>query len=313
MKRGPRQGANAAAKRALRVRPIAEVLRSIGAFRGRGLALVYHQVVEAETSTPGIVPTVSVELFRQHVEALAEIGEIVSLSTLLDDPERHRKPRFALTFDDDYLTHVDQVLPIVRALDLPATFFLSGRRLHGLGSYWFEALEQLIVARGLQEAGRLLHTPAEEIDALVVACENDRARQQILEAEALDDPRLVARPHIEELAAAGMTIGFHTLHHEILTRLDDDAVRVALRKGRPELETIIGSRLLHFAYPHGKANRRTGGQVLRAGYEAAWTGRPDPVHRKDDRYRLGRWEPGRVAVDDFLIGVAVRLNRGAQR
>jgi peptidoglycan/xylan/chitin deacetylase (PgdA/CDA1 family) len=109
-----------------------------------------------------------------------------------------------------------------------------------------------------------------------------------------------------------MAIGFHTVRHEILTRLDDSGLDAALTEGRGDLEAIVGRPLLHFAYPHGKADRRTADRIRDAGYEAAWTGFPRPMRPRDDQYLLGRWEPGHLDVDDFLVGTAVRLSRGAR-
>jgi hypothetical protein len=34
------------------------------------------------------------------------------------------------------------------------------------------------------------------------------------------------------------------------------------------------------------------------------------MRRGDDRYLLGRWEPGRREVDDLLVETAIRLTRG---
>ena len=214
-----------------------------------------------------------------------------------------------LTFDDDYVTHLEHVLPVLRALDAPATFFLSGRALHGLGSYWFELLEELIRDRGVGGASGLLHTRHDEVGALVAACENDPALQKVLEAEVPDVPRHLGRADIETLTGAGMQIGFHTLHHEIVTRLGDGELEAALTVGRRELEEIVGHPLTLFAYPHGKADRRTADKVRDVGYVAAWTGRPQAMQRGGDRYLLGRWEPGRLDVDDLLVGSAIRLTR----
>jgi peptidoglycan/xylan/chitin deacetylase (PgdA/CDA1 family) len=217
---------------------------------------------------------------------------------------------FALTFDDDYLTHVEQALPVLQALVVPATFFLSGRALHGLGSYWFEVLERLVAVGSVDQVSRMLHLRGGGgFDALISACESDTSLQRIVEAEGSEAPLHLDRSNIQALSNAGMSVGFHTLHHEILTRLDDDELDAALTFGRGTLERIIGRPLSYFAYPHGKADARTAGKVRDAGYEAAWTGRPQPVHRRDDRYLLGRWEPGRLDVDDFLVGVAIRLTR----
>jgi peptidoglycan/xylan/chitin deacetylase (PgdA/CDA1 family) len=302
------------ARRALHASGVREAVRRIAAVRGHSLVLVYHRVAPGEPTARDIVPSVSTELFRRQLEALAEVGEIAPLDVLVQDRDRHARPRFALTFDDDYVTHVDHALPVLKALDAPATFFLSGRALHGLGPYWFEVLERLIDAVGVVEISRLLDVQIDGLDALIAACENSPALQKkIVQGEGTDGPSRLDRSHIEALSRAGMAVGFHTLHHEILTRLRDDELEASLNIGRGELERVVGRPLAHFAYPHGKADLRTAAKVRDAGYEAAWTGRPQPMHRRDDRYLLGRWEPGRSDVDDFLVGAAVRLTRRGHR
>jgi peptidoglycan/xylan/chitin deacetylase (PgdA/CDA1 family) len=133
--------------------------------------------------------------------------------------------------------------------------------------------------------------------------------QERLEAEAPDAPRHLGSKEILQLSRAGMAIGFHTLSHKVLVGLDDEDVAASLTAGRKEIEDVIGGPLVHFAYPHGKADRRTATMVREAGYEAAWTGHPHAIRRGDDRYLLGRWEPGELDVDDFLVGTAIRLSR----
>ena len=49
--------------------------------------------------------------------------------------------------------------PMLRELGVPAAFFLSGRALHGLGAYWFQHLEALLVAHGEPRAAALLGLP----------------------------------------------------------------------------------------------------------------------------------------------------------
>jgi peptidoglycan/xylan/chitin deacetylase (PgdA/CDA1 family) len=301
------------AKNVLHAGFVGEAVRRIAAVRGRSLVLVYHRVSPSEVTAREVVPQVPPGLFRRQLEALADVGEIVSLEALLQDRGGHLRPRFAITFDDDYMTHVDHALPVLKTLDAPATFFLSGRALHGLGPYWFEVMEQLVNSRGVGEISHFLHMRSDGLEGLISACENDPALQRIIEAEGMDAHRQLDRPHIEALFNAGMAVGFHTLHHEVLTRLDNGELETALIAGRSELERVVGRPLSHFAYPHGKTDPRTAGKVRDAGFEAAWTGRPEPMHRRDDRYRLGRWEPGRLQVEDFLVSVAVRLTRGVHR
>lgn len=302
----------AAAKRALRIRPVGATVRRIGALRGRRLVLVYHRIGGVRPLAESVVPSVPRDLFRRHLETLNRVGEITPLEALLRDGDTRTRPRFGLTFDDDFVSHFDHVLPTLQAVGAPATFFLSGRALHGLGSYWFEALERLIASRGLPDVGRMLGTHGEGVEELIAACENDRGLQEILEAEAGDVPAHLSRDQIAALAVAGMGVGFHTLHHPVLTRLDDDELRTALMLGREELEAVTGPAR-YFAYPHGKADRRVAAAVRDVGYEAAWTGLPHPMDARGERYLQGRWEPGRLDVDDFLVALAVRLNAGRAR
>ena len=299
-----------AARRALRSKSVGEAVRAIAALRGRGLVLVYHRVTQTETSTPEVVPVVPSTLFRRQLEAFADVGDIVPLETLLRDRDRHARPRFAITFDDDYITHVADALPVLRALDARATFFLSGRALHRLGSYWFELLERLLRERGTDAVGRLLGSSTDRIDELIAVCERDPTLHEVLANEAVDDPRHLDRSQIETLSDAGMAIGFHTLHHEILTRLDDEEVDAAVTVGRSELEAVVGRPVVHFAYPHGKADRRVADIVRNAGYDAAWTGRPG---RCVEGTTATSSVAGSPAVWRWRIcssAIAIRLTRG---
>jgi peptidoglycan/xylan/chitin deacetylase (PgdA/CDA1 family) len=256
-----------------------------------------------------VVPTVSPDTFRQQVAALGEIGRIVPLQELLEIGSRDGKPRFALTFDDDYVSHVDSVLPILDELGLPATFFLCGRALHGAGPFWFESLERLIASRGLRRVAALLGAPSADAEALALACEEDTGLQRIVEREAPNGISCLEAEDIATLARAGMTIGFHTLDHQVLPKLSDADVEHALVRGRHALEAIVERPLAFFAYPHGRADQRTAAKVRESGYVAAWTGTPRPGRRGDDPYLLGRWEAGPLMTDEFLVSVSIRLNR----
>jgi peptidoglycan/xylan/chitin deacetylase (PgdA/CDA1 family) len=298
---------------ALRIPVVNDAVRRIAAVRGRSLALVYHQVVPDGSRPSLLVPSIPEGLFRRQVQALGELGEIVPLVELSGGPARQRQVRFALTFDDDYQTHADHVLPVLRALGVPGTFFLSGRSLHGLGPYWFEVLEWLIDAHGLDDVAERLGIPSSSPMELALACEQAPRRQSLLEQMAEQPAAHLRADQIRALAAATMTIGFHTLHHQTLPALSDDALARALTEGRGELKAVAGRSLHLFAYPHGKGDHKVAAHVRAAGYTAAWTGLPNAMRSGDDPFLLGRWEPGPLEVDDFLVKVAVRLHRSLPR
>jgi peptidoglycan/xylan/chitin deacetylase (PgdA/CDA1 family) len=285
----------------------------VAARRGHGLVLVYHRVRDdGDVPRNEVVPSLGRSRLRAQLEALGDLGDVVDLPQLLESPAGRNRPRFALTFDDDYPHHTAHALPVLRDVGVPGTFFLSGRVLHGLGPYWWERLEALIAVRGLAEAGRALEIPGDNPQVLAAACETSahaRARLEAIAPRPVEDPLNV--DGISALVAAGMTLGFHTLEHPLLMDLDGHQLAAALTTGRRQLAAVAGRPLTLFAYPHGKADQRVARAVHAASYAAAWTGWPQPFRVGGDRFLLGRWEPGPLEVDSFVAAVAVRLNRAA--
>lgn len=302
----------------LRAPRVNGALRTLARVRGHRLVLVYHRVGAPVRPGSEIIPSVPVDVFRLQLQTLGEVVDFVTLDELLqDEPLRptvgdRRRPAVALTFDDDLPSHVEHALPVLQELGVPAAFFLSGRGLHGLGAYWFQDLEALLVAHGEQRLAAMLRVP-EHSEGLMLACERDRdLRRRVRElATRIPAPEILQPEGIAALVAANMAIGFHTLDHDILPDVDDRMLEEAMSRGLQELATIAGANPKYFAYPHGKCDTRSAAAVERAGFKAAFTGMPHAVRRTDDRYRLGRWEPGPVAGQDLLSKTAVRLHRSA--
>jgi peptidoglycan/xylan/chitin deacetylase (PgdA/CDA1 family) len=294
-------------------------VRAFARVRGHRLVLVYHRLGPSRPPGCEIVPSVPVDVFRVQLQALGEIVDLVTLDEILaqDAPPRKtvgqgRRPAVAVTFDDDLPSHAQYALPVLRELGVRATFFLSGRALHGLGAYWFQHLEALLTAYGERRTAALLRVPEPRAEDLALACEgNADLRRRVSElAAAVSAPEILKPDAIAALVAAGMTVGFHTVEHDILPKLDEAALDDAVSRGCEELAAAAGAAVRYFAYPHGKADTRSTAAVRRAGFNAAFTGVAQPLRPKDDRHRLGRWEPGPLGVDDLLINLAVRLHRG---
>jgi peptidoglycan/xylan/chitin deacetylase (PgdA/CDA1 family) len=279
------------------------------AARGRGLVLLFHRVTENPEPSTVLVPTIPRSVLREQIELLLRIGTVVPLASFLDHRPIGRTPRFALTFDDDLLSHHSVVLPLLVELGVTATFFLCGRALHGLAPPWFETLDALIRKQGPGAAALKLGLSASDVDEIAWACENDRRLQLIVE-QGHDAPlgSGLGPGEIADLRDAGMTVGFHTLHHRVLPGLSDAEVDDALHEGREALEAVVAAPLRMFAYPHGKADARVARRVRLAGYAGAWTGRPRPIAPADDPHLLGRWEPGPVVGRDYGARIAARTN-----
>ena len=306
----------------LRSSTVNRAVRALARVRGHRLVLVYHRVGPSAPTGCEIVPSVPIDVFRTQLQALGEVFDLVTLDEILledrsprDAEPGERRTAVAVTFDDDLPSHAEHALPVLRELGVPAAFFLSGRALHGLGAYWFQQLEAVLIAYGERGTAALLRLPECRARELVLACEgNADLRRRVSEvATGLATPEILERNAIAALAAGGMTIGFHTVEHDILPELTGAALDDAVSRGREDLAAAAGAAVHYFAYPHGKADTRSAAAVRCAGFDAAFTGFPQPVRDGDDRHRLGRWEPGPLGVDDLLVNIAVRLHRAGPR
>jgi peptidoglycan/xylan/chitin deacetylase (PgdA/CDA1 family) len=280
----------------------------VAATRGRSLVLVYHRLAPEGVAPHEVVPSLSNAIFRRQLEILGEVGDIVPLAKLLAPPESRRRVRFAITFDDDYLSHHRHALPLLQRLGVHGTFFLSGRSFRGLGPYWWVLLEQTIAEQGIEETRRMLGICGDTPSQLAAACERREMTERLsLLVVARESPGLEPSA-IRALAGAGMTIGFHTLHHPVLTHLSHEDIDRALLDGREELAAAIGRPVELFAYPHGRADRRVARRVRVAGYRAAFVTGGRPIGLGSDIFRLGRWEAGQLTDDELLAHLALRLN-----
>lgn len=274
----------------------------------RALIIVFHRVDRGGQSAHEFVPSLPAALFRWQLQALAAIGEIVPLARLLEMPPAST-PRFALTFDDDDVRHVNNALPILDEAGATATFFLSGRELHGLPPYWWTLVEHSLRIRGFEATQRLLGLPGRTPEELAFALECSPRAEQIVETLGGADEPLMTAADVQTLARAGMTIGFHTLHHPIVSRLSGPELDTAMTLGRHDLESAAGVPVDLFAYPFGRANAAAAAAAERAGFRAAFATGGRPVTPRSDPFMLARWEPGTLHGDAFVAAVALRLLR----
>ncbi|MEF3073918.1 polysaccharide deacetylase family protein [Methylobacter sp. Wu1] len=123
-----------------------------------------------------------------------------------------------ITFDDGYKSWVTNVLPILKRLELPGTFFISSG---------FVGLTQKEQSEFMRSKLSLKPTPDSIIGGL-----------------AVDD--------VKKLAEEGFTVGGHTVNHYNLAKIPDEAeLRYEIAEDKQRLEKIIGGKVEYFAYPFG--------------------------------------------------------------
>lgn len=306
-------------------RPVAGVIERALRLSSRrvGIALLYHNV-ESVRGDPKreLVPAHGTRLFEAQMRYVERRYRVVHADQLMSAAlARNPGDRFpiAITFDDDLACHPSVVAPILTRHGATATFFLTGASLTEPFTFWWQWLQRA-VDEGLEvrlgrekEDGpgrrRSIHELGREIQRMTPA------ERDLLSAELAgklgDGPWTDGLPAegVQALVASGMSIGFHTRRHDPLPSLDHEALDLAMRVGRDELEAVAASRLTTIAYPHGHVNARVADAARGAGFEYGFTTRVEPVAPSSDPLLLGRVIPSHRSVGHFALQLVSTLMR----
>lgn len=107
--------------------------------------------------------------------------------------------------------------------------------------------------------------------------------------------RTLSPAELVTLQAGGLIdIGAHTVTHPFLSRLPDAVQREEIYRSKTDLESILGSTVAGFAYPHGDYMTASVAMVREAGFGHACSTVMESVRSGTDSFQLPR-----IAVEDW--------------
>ena len=194
-------------------------------------------------------------------------------------------PRIALTFDDGLRNNFTVLYPLLRDLDIPATFFVCPGLIESGRWLWNHEMRcrlQGLSREGLAEVARSLGTSSEGVEGVInwmkTLSQAQRTEAEELvrsatpgflpsreEHEAFD---LMSWQELLTLDPRLITIGSHTLTHPILTNLTHQQAEEEVIASRLRLETKLGRNAGLFCYPNGSYDPHVY-RLVRANYQAA--------------------------------------------
>ncbi len=287
---------------------------------GRRLVILhYHRVPEVpDPMNPDLLERPA---FAVHMQALADVFNVVPLSAGLAQLRAGTLPprAVAITFDDGYADNYQVALPVLRHFRLPATFFVAAGFLDGgcmfndlvveacrvaPGGAWQTGVEILGTCQVAVEGPARVRLATQIIGRLKYLGGDERlaAARGLLRSSGAAQPNhiMMTSDDLRALHRAGMEIGGHTLSHPILARLADDEAEREIRNGKTALESLLGVRVEHFAYPNGKPGTdylpRDVALAQAAGFSAALTTVWAGARRTGEPFeipRVGSWDRSR--------------------
>ena len=197
--------------------------------------------------------------FARQLKYLAGFGDFISLDDALqlvgsDKPIEGRY--FCITFDDGFKNCATHATPLLVEHKAPASFYLTT---DFIGTDLEQDREKLL---GFFDHGQTL--------------------MQFLDWQDCRD-----------MAAAGMTIGSHTVHHSRLATLDAEQALTALTQSKAVIEENMAIPCPHFCAPFGIPGRdfkveRDPDLARQAGYQSMATTERGVMRSGDDPLRIRR-------------------------
>lgn len=237
-----------------------------GVFRGLRV-IAYHDVASAEQFETNLR---AVLRMCDPVDPASFGGSETQSDSGRNGPNRND---VLVTFDDGHASVVDNGLPVLLRLGVPAVMFVSPGIADGDRVFWWDAVEHA-------EENGLRSRIAPELSTdlpLVSALKHvpDATRRMITEramqADGGNVPRRAATP--EQLRAwldAGMSLGNHTWDHPCLDRCDPVEQRQQVEKAHDWLHRFTGAAPRLFAYPNGDWTEASEAVLGELEYDAAF-------------------------------------------
>ena len=253
------------------------VLRAIEALPGRArlVAFNYHRIGDDGGSPydPGLW-SADAESFAAQVRFLKQHFDVI-VPEQLDDVAARGRGRFAMiTFDDGYRDNHDVAFPILRAENVPATFFVATGYVDAPRVPWWDEIAWMLHGSKLSSLD-LKPFVAEAVD--IGAPNRERALRALLRTykslaqvhtgeylatiasatgsgrhpDAGAESLWMNWDMLREMSGAGMTIGGHTVNHPVLSQMDKISQHQEITICVDRLKTELGRPVRSFSYPVG--------------------------------------------------------------
>ncbi|MCP3920047.1 MAG: polysaccharide deacetylase family protein [bacterium] len=229
----------------------------------------------------------------------------------------------ALSMDDGYKDNRTVLLPLLERSGARATVFLESRPLEERRVNWSHKYFWLLangksadevgrdyllrcedaqtrerLRRVLEEGGDLAYTVKRVFKYEAARADRDARIDELFREHGGDEAALCERIYMDwddvrALAAGGVELGGHTVHHEVLATLDAEAATEEVARGRDVLVRELGEGAGRtFAYPFGRRwdfDDAAAGAVRESGFAGAVTTHAGTCVAGSDRMRLARW------------------------
>jgi peptidoglycan/xylan/chitin deacetylase (PgdA/CDA1 family) len=232
--------------------------------------LCFHRVMRAPHHWERVFP--DEKKFDWQMRSVQSVMPILPLRDALDQlfEGRLKRPAAVITFDDGYADNFEVAFPILKRLNIPATFFVSTAYVGSDGLFGEKLREAFhtapnrhvdltdlglpMVTLGSAEERQQGLTKVKELVKYLPPVARDEKTEQVLKriGGQVGRARMLDDSQIRKMAKAGMEFGSHSHRHVILPTVSHKELLDDVRQSLDTLQDILGERVNTFAYPNGK-------------------------------------------------------------
>jgi peptidoglycan/xylan/chitin deacetylase (PgdA/CDA1 family) len=261
-------------------------------------------------------PDCPADIFESQMRYLKANFNVVSLQealTIFGDPVRNFSTEIVLTFDDGLQNNYTIAYPILLRYELPATFFVCPGLIESRTWQWAHEIEQRLMGAkpdslniicdklGIGERGKKANSGSdvtEKIIELMKTMESDRRISAEHFIRSLthnfemgksqhDLYDTMSWDELQSLDSELITVGSHTVHHQMLTRVSHEEMHYQIQESKQWLERKLSRPVEYFCYPNGDYDASIA-HVVAQNYKAALTTVAGYFNKGDDVYQISR-------------------------
>ncbi len=259
--------------------------------------------------------------FQMQMEYIKKHYTPITMQQMIQHIEGEKlniKNPILVTFDDGFSDNYATAFPILKSLNIPATFFLTTNFIDHNEVLWYEKLAFIIKCSHKQSLeipslGKTYslnqQTPRQEVYTEIVEALkllSNSERQNTLEdlfalnkstLEKMDNFKHLSMPmtwdNIREMNDSGMDFGSHTLSHPILSTISPEQLKIELIESKKRIESELNQKVDSIAYPVGQresTSKNVEQEVEKANYKIGFS----YIDGVDNR---SKFSLGRIHVD----------------
>ena len=240
--------------------------------RSNSLRIIYYHRLNANNDSYYFNTGITPAIFKQQLQELSKNFKIIPLSEAMEMGNNEFQNHLCISFDDGFRECYDVILPILKALKLKATFFITEKCINNQDLLWRNkllAIQNLVLPQNFNKIktafSEKYHLPL--TDNLIQSsnvwnmASKDEMADYIWGMAQIGSKKDYLEQHkpymtesqIKSLLRDGFEIGCHTYSHPFCNKLNKAEIDEEIIKSSKRLADRFSTRCDTFSYPFGKS------------------------------------------------------------